>query len=146
MHLIAVIENGTMTLLKILWAGMFMTPSAEAFAKFSITLMLVRITTSKRWAYFFYTLIGLFAAVTIVTLAADVTQCKPLAFLWDPLSHPTGSCDQAAEISTAYLQGGKSSNRSLKQKIVTDRMFSRCRPLRCCLGYLAHLLALECTD
>ena len=107
----AVIGAGTMTpSLKIFWAAMFMTPSAEAFAKFSITLMLIRITTSKRWTWFFYSLIGLFAAVTVVTTASDVSQCKPLAYLWDPLSHPTGTCDRGAEISTAYLQGGQSIN------------------------------------
>jgi len=130
MHLIATIEAGTMTpLLKIFWAAMFMTPSAEAFAKFSITLMLIRITTSNRWTWFFYSLIGLFSAVTIVTLAADVTQCKPLAFLWDPLSYPNGTCDRGAEISTAYLQGGKSCRRSSQQTIVTDTISSRRRSL-----------------
>ena len=147
MHLIAVIEDGTMTpLLKIFWAAMFMTPSAEAFAKFSITLMLVRITTSKRWAWFFYSLIGLFSAVTIVTLAADVTQCKPLGFLWDPLSYPNGTCDQSAEISTAYLQGGKRSHRSSQQTVVADTLHSCRRSLRCYIGNLTDLLALECAD
>ncbi|MCJ1408465.1 hypothetical protein MMC19_002540 [Ptychographa xylographoides] len=105
MHLATIPPAHITPLLKIFWAAMFMTPSAEAFAKFSITLMLIRITTSKAWKIFFYTLIGLFSAVTIVTLAADVTQCKPLAYLWNPYAYPDGTCDRGAEISTAYLQG-----------------------------------------
>ena len=84
-----------------------MTPSAEAFAKISISLLLIRITTSKRWTWFFYSLIVLFVLVTIVTLFSDVFQCIPLAKLWDPMLATTGSCNRGAEISTAYLQGGE---------------------------------------
>ena len=34
--------------MKIFWVAMFITPSAEAFAKVLITIMLMRITTSKK--------------------------------------------------------------------------------------------------
>ncbi|MCJ1313091.1 hypothetical protein MMC25_006768 [Agyrium rufum] len=89
--------------LKIFWAAMFMTPSAEAFAKFSISLMLIRITTNRIVAAFLYTCIGLFAAVTVVTLFSDTLQCVPLAVLYNPLVK--GTCNRGAEIATAYLQG-----------------------------------------
>ena len=84
-----------------------MTLSAEAFAKISITLMLIRITTSRRWTWFFYSLIVLFVLVTIVTLFSDVFQCVPLAKLWDPMLVRTGTCNRVSEISTAYLQGSE---------------------------------------
>ena len=106
-HLLAIPLEDLTPCLKVFWAAMFMTPSAEAFAKISISLMLIRITTSKRWTWFFYSLIVLFVLVTIVTLFSDVFQCIPLAKLWDPMLATTGSCNRGAEISTAYLQGGE---------------------------------------
>ena len=90
--------------LRLLWSALCMTPSAEATAKISISVMLIRITTSIRWKRFFYTLIILFILITIVTLFGVLLPCRPIALLWDP--SVAGSCDGAAEAWIFYIQGG----------------------------------------
>lgn len=91
--------------LRIFWAAMFMTPWAEAFAKISISIMLIRITTSRKWKLFFSTLIVIFLLITVITMVTDLTSCRPITLLWDFSSK--GSCDSTAELYMAYLQGGE---------------------------------------
>lgn len=97
---------------------MYMTPFAEAFAKISISIMLIRITTSFRWKVFFYALIGVFSSITIVTLVAYITLCRPITLLWDYSSK--GSCNGTGETFIAYLQGGKVSSTISYQNIGDD--------------------------
>ena len=112
-HFATLTHEQSIRTLKMLWAAMFMTPSAEAFAKISISIMLIRITTSFRWKVFFYTLIGIFTSITVITLVADTTLCRPITLLWDYSGK--GSCNTTAEAYTAYLQGGKVSPKSAYQ-------------------------------
>lgn len=91
--------------LKMLWVGFQITPSAEATAKISITIMLMRITTSKRWKYFFYALIVLIIFITVASLYSIMLSCHPVQMLWDP-SVP-GTCDVLERTVDIYLQGGK---------------------------------------
>ena len=91
--------------LKLLWTALCITPSAEATAKISITVMLIRITTSKKWKTFLYTLIVLFILITIVTLFGVLLPCRPIEVLWDRSAK--GSCNRLAEAVIFYIQGGK---------------------------------------
>lgn len=91
--------------LKLLWSALCMTPSAEATAKISISVMLIRITTSIQWKRFFHFLIVSFILITIVTLFSVLLLCRPLALLWDPSIK--GECNHEAEAAVFYLQGGE---------------------------------------
>ena len=93
------------TALKLLWTALCITPSAEATAKISISVMLIRITTSIKWKRFFYTLIVLFVLITIVTLFGVLLPCRPVTLLWD--RRVKGSCNTLAEAVIFYIQGGK---------------------------------------
>ena len=92
--------------LKFLWVGFNITPSAEATAKISITIMLMRITTSKRWKWFFSTLIVLIILITIASLLTILLSCHPIELLWDPSI--SGSCNAYERTVDIYIQGGKS--------------------------------------
>lgn len=64
--------------LKLLLIGYCITPSAEATAKISISIVLMRVTTSSKWKYFFTTLIVLLILITIATLFATLMSCWPI--------------------------------------------------------------------
>ena len=91
--------------LKMLWIGFQVTPSAEATAKISITIMLMRITTSKKWHYFFSSLIILIILITIASLYSIMLSCHPVQLLWDPKRH--GTCDADERTVDIYIQGGE---------------------------------------
>ena len=82
-----------------------MTPSAEATAKISISLMLIRITTSTKWKRFFYFLIVLFMSVTIMCFFGIILSCIPIQRLWDP--SVAGSCNISERTGILYVQGSK---------------------------------------
>lgn len=93
--------------MKILWIGFCVTPSAEATAKISITIMLMRITTSAKWKYFFVSLITLMIMITIASLFAILMSCWPIQLLWDPTLQ--GHCNVLERTVVIYIQGGESS-------------------------------------
>lgn len=68
--------------------------------------MLIRITTSKKWKIFLWTLIVLFILITIVTLFGVLLPCRPVEVLWDRTVK--GSCNTLAEAVIFFIQGGKS--------------------------------------
>ena len=105
------------TALKLLWVGFCITPSAEATAKISITLMLIRITTSTRWKCFFYTLIVSFIMITIATLIGILCSCKPVGLLWD-LSLK-GRCNIGERTVIIYIQGGECLAKFINTTIIT---------------------------
>ena len=113
----------TRRMLQAFWAALFLTPSAEALAKFSISVMLIRITTSKRWKIFYYSLIASFGAIAIITLVVDLTTCSPVALLWD--TNAMGNCHRKGETTIAYLQGGQYSDlRRFKGILLRDCLTS----------------------
>lgn len=87
------------------WIAMFITPFAEAFAKISISIMLLRITTSAKWKWFFYSLIILFSMVTVATFLTDVSIAQPINMLWDP--RVKGRYNKNVTAALAYVQGGE---------------------------------------
>lgn len=94
---------------KMVWVGFQITPSAEAAAKISITIMLMRVTNSKRWKYFFIILIVLTIFITVASLYSLLLSCHPIQLLWDPSRH--GACDTNERTVDIYIQGGKTSGK-----------------------------------
>ena len=94
------------TALKFLWVGFCITPSAEATAKISISIMLMRVTTSVKWRWFFISLIVSFIMITIASLFAVVLSCQPIELLWG--SPVKGQCNLLERTVVIYIQGGKS--------------------------------------
>lgn len=91
--------------MKMFWIAMFITPFAEALAKFSISIMLVRITTSAKWRWFFHSLVILFTGVTLATFLTDTTIAQPIQMLWDP--RVQGRYNKNVTAALAYVQGGE---------------------------------------
>ena len=104
-HTLSLTRENAQIALKLLWIAFCMTPSAEATAKISISLMLIRITTSTNWKRFFYVLIVFFMAVTIMCFFGIILSCMPIQSLWDLSVH--GSCDIAERTGILYVQGSK---------------------------------------
>ena len=92
--------------MKLLWVAFCITPSAEATAKISISLMLIRVATSKNWKIFYYSLIILMTLTTVATLFAVLLSCKPIGLLWNPSLQ--GHCDLGELQVVVYIQGGES--------------------------------------
>ena len=129
---------------KILWIGFQVTPSAEAAAKISITLMLIRITTSRTWRGFFYSLIAVNIMITIMTLFSILLSCKPIQLLWDP--SVSGSCANYERTVDIYIQGGRCPSRPYERgQLIYDASSIGCR-LRHCPCFLASSLAMERPD
>ncbi len=93
--------------IKWLWIAFEVTPSAEVTAKISISLMLIHVTTNKKWKAFFYTLIVFGLITTIMCFCAVLFSCKPTKALWDPTIK--GDCNAEARTVIIYIQGGESS-------------------------------------
>lgn len=89
--------------MKMLWVGFQITPSSEATAKISITIMLLRITPSKQWRWFFGFWIVLMILITVITLYSIMLSCHPVQLLWDP--NVKGACGATARTVDIYLQG-----------------------------------------
>lgn len=104
-HTLSLTRKNAQTALRLLWIAFCMTPSAEATAKISISLMLIRITTSTNWKRFFYVLIVFFMTVTIMCFFGIILSCTPIQSLWDP--SVGGSCDIAERTGILYVQGSK---------------------------------------
>ena len=104
-HTVFLTPEQSANALKFLWVGFCITPSAESTAKISITLMLMRITISPRWKWFFHILIAASVIVTIASLLDVLLSCKPVGRLWDPSLE--GHCNVKARTIIIYIQGGK---------------------------------------
>ncbi|MCJ1229370.1 hypothetical protein MMC12_006036 [Toensbergia leucococca] len=91
------------TALKLMWVSFCIIPCAEATAKISGSLMLIRITTSAKWKWFFYTLIVLIIFMTIIKVFAILFSCRPIGRLWD--ASLEGHCDVAERTIVIYIQG-----------------------------------------
>ena len=94
--------------IKWLWIAFQVTPSAEITAKISISLMLIRITTNRKWKIFLYTLIATGVMVTIMLMFAILLSCRPLVALWD--ASVKGTCTPHERAIAIYFQGGESSS------------------------------------
>ena len=72
--------------------------------KISILLFVLRIPSSKRISYLIYFVMFSMSVVNIVTVAALVSQCRPLKKLWNP--EIPGDCFYKGELSRfGYGQG-----------------------------------------
>lgn len=90
--------------IEFLWITFCVSPSAEALAKISISLMLIRITTSTRWRLFLYFLIVLKALITATCLLVLLLSCTPIQLLWGvPVA---GHCNTVLRTVFVYIQGG----------------------------------------
>lgn len=81
-------------------------PCSEATAKFSITIMLMRITTSARWKRFFASLIAATVMITVAKFFGIIFSCWPIERLWD-VGSAVGHCDVTERTVIIYIQGGK---------------------------------------
>ncbi len=115
-HIQVLTAEQSKTALKFLWIGFCITPSAEATAKISISLMLIRITTSARWKCFFYTLIVSSIMITIISLIS-ICSCRPVELLWDPSLK--GRCDVEERTVVIFIQGGECLAKLVVTAIVT---------------------------
>ncbi|CAK7218490.1 hypothetical protein SEUCBS140593_003564 [Sporothrix eucalyptigena] len=61
--------------------------------KISVTLMLMRLLTSRPWRYFFHAMIAVQVVVAIYVSIMQLTRCIPLSALWGAA---TGKCWSAA--------------------------------------------------
>lgn len=91
--------------MKLLWVAFSLTPSAEVAAKISISIMLMRVTTSTRWRRFFVALIVINIAVTVMCLFAILMSCWPVQLLWDLARQ--GHCNVDERTVVIYIQGSK---------------------------------------
>jgi len=90
--------------MKLVWVAFQFTPSAEALGKISVALMLMRITTSKKWKYFLSGLIVLDVGFNIGMMFSILMACWPVTMLWDPTV--PGHCNLAQRNVMTYFQGG----------------------------------------
>lgn len=102
-HLDTLTQEQTSATLRMLWIGFCITPSAEALAKISISIMLMKITVSSNWKRFFMTLIVLMAIITIAIFFSVVFSCFPIQRLWD--STRDGYCHILWRTVLLYIQG-----------------------------------------
>lgn len=67
------------------------------FTKASLSLLLVRISTTNRTIKLTWTIFGITTAATVSTLIASIFQCTPIHYRWErmnPMSNLKGTCLQ----------------------------------------------------
>lgn len=84
--------EGITTFLKLQVPFTIVYSLAACFPKLVILGLYLRIFAEKRDRISCYILIGILSATCIAVVIVTCIQCTPLAFLWDPESHPDGSC------------------------------------------------------
>ncbi|KAL9608913.1 MAG: hypothetical protein Q9167_006269 [Letrouitia subvulpina] len=103
-HTETLTSTQSLNALRMLWVGFCFTPSAEATAKISITLMVMQFTISAKWKRFFISLITLMVLITVTILIALLLSCWPVQLLWDPSIN--GYCNPLERTVILYIQGG----------------------------------------
>ena len=132
------------TALKMLWIAFQITPSAEATAKISIAVSLMRITTSKRWKLFLSALIVLTIMITICTLFSILMSCWPIQLLRD--LDPPGHCNTLERTVAIYFQGGRNLRHGADRHQINNIFHSHGCRLRFHSCNFAHNYVSECSD
>ena len=97
------LDNGIYAI-KLVWMAFQFTPTAEATGKISVAIMLMRVTTSKKWKTFFMALSVWNIAIGIGIMFSILMTCWPIQMLWDP--RVPGHCNFVQRNVISYIQGG----------------------------------------
>jgi hypothetical protein len=86
-------------------AGLLWLCAIDA-VRISMSLMLLRLGSTRVWSCVLYTLIGIQVCLIIVVLGVQLSMCRPLSSLWDPT--PDTKCIPAGGMMVyAYVYAGK---------------------------------------
>ena len=65
---------------------------AIALAKITILNLFLRIFVQKAYRYATFAVMAIQVASMLTVIIIGVTQCTPLAYIWEPQKHPNGHC------------------------------------------------------